>query len=51
MLATCMLHRVRLESVMRRRLGWRVLLLPLPHPKVAAFPLVKRANLSDLPAA
>ena len=50
MLATCMLHRVRLESVMRR-LGWRVLLLPLPHPKVAAFPLVKRANLSDLPAA
>lgn len=21
------------------------------HPKVAAFPLVKRANLSDLPAA
>ena len=49
MLATCMLHRVRLESVMRRRLGWRVLLLP--HPKVAAFPLVKRANLSDLPAA
>ena len=51
MLATCMLHRVRLESVMRRRLGWRGLLLPLPHPKVAAFPLVKRANLSDLPAA